>query len=164
MAILWLSLGSNLEPRRGYLGQALTALRRPPFKLLQVSDVYETEPQDVTDQPWFLNMVAQVSCDLEPLPALRALQAIEAAAKKNIQRRRGPRTLDLDILLYDMRQIDEPDLRVPHPALRQRIFVLEPLAQLAEQLSLPPDQQSVARVLEQAPREGQTVRRLGPLE
>lgn len=164
MATLWLSLGSNLEPRRGYLGQAVASLQRAPFSLLALSNVYESEPQDVTDQPWFLNMAAKVACELEPLPALRALQAIEAAAGKQIERRRGPRTLDIDVLLYDERVIESPELQVPHPALRQRHFVLQPLAEIDPSLVLPPDGQSVREALAKLPRARQVTRRLGPLE
>ena len=127
----FVALGSNLGDRAGYLARARDALAAlPGTAVVAVSRVYETAPQDVTDQPAFLNQVVCLETGLGPLELLRACQAIERAAHRKRGRRFGPRTLDVDILLFEGVETDDPELTLPHPRMLQRAFVLAPLAEL----------------------------------
>jgi 2-amino-4-hydroxy-6-hydroxymethyldihydropteridine diphosphokinase len=127
----FLSLGSNLGDREAYLAQAREALAGlAGTTLVAVSRVYETAPQDVADQPPFLNQVVCLDTALPPLELLRACQAIEHGARRERGRRFGPRTLDVDILLFQGVETDDPELTLPHPRMLQRAFVLAPLAEI----------------------------------
>lgn len=132
---VYLGLGSNLGDREGHLGaarQALAAL--PEVRLVAASPIYETEPWGDPDQAWYRNQV--VGLDLGPSWSarrlLQAVQAIETAEgrQRDPNRRFGPRTLDIDILLYGQEKISEPDCMVPHPRMLERAFVLVPLADI----------------------------------
>ncbi len=137
--IVYLSLGSNLGEREDRLGQALYALEREEVSITARSSVYETEPQDVPNQPWFLNMVAEARTSALPLNLMHTLLRIEREIGRvrhaNLQR--GPRPIDIDILLFGNAVIDMPQLTVPHPRMLQRRFVLEPLLEIAPNLRHP---------------------------
>jgi 2-amino-4-hydroxy-6-hydroxymethyldihydropteridine diphosphokinase len=127
----FLSLGANLGDRAASLRagrEALAAL--PATRLLASSPIYETAPQDLEDQPPFLNQVVCVGTGLEPRDLLRRCQAIEAREGRVRAVRFGPRTLDVDILLLEGVVSDDPELTLPHPRLWRRAFVLVPLADL----------------------------------
>jgi 2-amino-4-hydroxy-6-hydroxymethyldihydropteridine diphosphokinase len=122
-----------------------------------VSAFYETEPVDVLDQPWFLNCVVAVETGMPPRELLNAALAIERAMGRHRTRETGPRTIDIDILLSGSRAIDEPGLKIPHPAMHERRFVLEPLAEIAPEAYHPALKKTARELLAQLPA-GQAVR------
>ena len=128
---VFVSLGANLGDRHAYLRAArrgLTALAGT--SVLAASRVYETSPQDLEDQPAFLNQVLCLETDLAPGELLAACLAIEGAAGRERGARFGPRTIDVDILLFEDVTSDDPELTLPHPRMWQRAFVLAPLAEI----------------------------------
>lgn len=132
------ALGSNLDGPRAQVERGLTALATlSKTRLLVCSRLYRTPPWGMLDQPDFINAAARLETTLAPRELLDALLAIEARAGRVRGTRNGPRTLDLDLLLYGDRVIDEPDLVVPHPRLHERAFVLRPLADVASDLEVP---------------------------
>jgi 2-amino-4-hydroxy-6-hydroxymethyldihydropteridine diphosphokinase len=137
MTVAYIGLGSNLGDREETLRDALARLAE--LGEVRVSCFHETDPVGVTDQPKFVNAVAELSTQLAPRDLLDALLAIERELGRDRSReqRWGPRTLDLDLLLYGGEMIDEPGLTVPHPRLADRRFVLEPLHELVPGLVLP---------------------------
>jgi 2-amino-4-hydroxy-6-hydroxymethyldihydropteridine diphosphokinase len=144
---VYLSLGSNLQDRAKNLADAIAALREASVCVQKVSSIYETEPVDYLDQPWFLNCVAQAETELEPLPLLRALREIEAAMGSKKLIAKGPRLIDIDILLYGDQTVNTPELQVPHPRMLQRRFVLVPLVEIAPDLRHPSWRATVEQVL-----------------
>lgn len=140
MTDIYLSLGSNLGRREEYLERALDALARVGIRILARSSLYETEPRDVPDQPWFLNLAAACETDYAPLQLLDTLQSIESEAGRVRGTEvvpKGPRTLDIDLLLFGDVAIETPRLIIPHPRMLERRFVLEPLAEIAPDLRHP---------------------------
>lgn len=138
MSRAYLGLGSNLEPRREYLARAVEALGRyPGIAVLRRSSLYETEPVGPVEQGWFLNGVVEVETSLSPAGLLAACKRIEKRLGRKPGIRWGPRPVDLDILLFDRLVLQEDNLVIPHPLLRQRAFVLVPLAELEPGLELP---------------------------
>lgn len=133
---VYLSLGSNLGDRAGYIETALNLLEDHRLRAVRRSSLYETEPQDHTDQPWFLNMVAEVSTTLSPEGLLERVRAVEARLGRQRAIEKGPRTVDIDILTYGDSVIRSADLEVPHPRMAARRFVLEPLAELSPDFPL----------------------------
>ncbi|WP_224784923.1 2-amino-4-hydroxy-6-hydroxymethyldihydropteridine diphosphokinase [Marinihelvus fidelis] len=135
----WVGLGSNQGDRRALLAQALERIGQlPAVELVRSSPVYETEPWGDTDQPAFLNAVAELAVSGTAEQLLESLQAIEAdLGRVRGERRWGPRPIDLDILVFGDQAIDTPDLVVPHPRLPERAFVLVPLADIAPGLRVP---------------------------
>jgi 2-amino-4-hydroxy-6-hydroxymethyldihydropteridine diphosphokinase len=132
---VWLAFGSNLGPRRENLRHALAALA-PDCQLLAASPLYATEPVGYADQGWFLNGVAQMETRLSPSALLTKMQGIEQALGRQRRIRNGPRTIDLDILLYGSSEIHLPGLNVPHPRAHQRLFVVAPWSDMAPDLLL----------------------------
>jgi 2-amino-4-hydroxy-6-hydroxymethyldihydropteridine diphosphokinase len=137
LQIIYLSLGSNVGDREANLRAAIAALKGAGVRVRRVSSLYETEPVDFLEQPWFLNCVVEGETESKPLALLRTLREIEVkmGSKKLIAK--GPRLLDMDILLYGAETIDTPELQVPHPRMMNRRFVLEPLAEIAPELRHP---------------------------
>ncbi len=134
----WIGLGSNMGDREGFLMQALRQLsNHKGIQLARYSSIYETEPYGPVSQDHFLNMVVEIHTMLEPTELLSETQAIEA----NLQRERtihwGPRTIDLDILLYADKIIKMDALKIPHPELSKRLFVLVPMKELEKNLEIP---------------------------
>jgi 2-amino-4-hydroxy-6-hydroxymethyldihydropteridine diphosphokinase len=135
----YLSLGSNLGDREDLLSQALADLEGEKIAVVARSSIYETAPQDVAGQPWFLNMAVECRTTLLPLELMTLLLAVEReiGRVRHASVWRGPRPIDLDILLYGESVIQLPQLTVPHPRMLQRRFVLEPLLEIAPELTYP---------------------------
>lgn len=129
--VAYLSAGSNLGDRKANMKSAIASLGTAGILVRRVSHIYETEPVGIADQPWFLNLVLEVETRLSPHGLLASCMGIEAGHGRVRTSPGAARTLDLDILLYDNLIIDEPDLRIPHPRMAERRFVLEPLAEIA---------------------------------
>ncbi len=128
--VAYLSLGSNLGNREANLRDAIARLDSLG-KVTAVSSFYETEPVDFLDQPWFLNCVVLLETDILPETLLQRLLEIERALGRERLQPKGPRLIDIDILLFGDQIIHEPGLTIPHTALHERRFVLEPLAEIA---------------------------------
>jgi 2-amino-4-hydroxy-6-hydroxymethyldihydropteridine diphosphokinase len=134
----YVSLGSNLGDRERNLRSALGLLDTEDVRVLAISRFRETDPVGYADQPRFLNAAALVETDLSAPELLERLLAVERSlGRERTGPRFGPRTIDLDLLLYGDETIDEPGVTVPHPRLAERRFVLEPLAELEPDLTLP---------------------------
>lgn len=131
MAVSYLGIGSNLNDRESNCIGALEILEEKGLKVTGRSFLYETEPWGVTDQPMFINMVAEVQTALEPRQLLDLLKRTEREMGRERAGHWGPRVIDLDILLYGDMIIDEPDLTIPHPHFHEREFVLVPFADIA---------------------------------
>jgi 2-amino-4-hydroxy-6-hydroxymethyldihydropteridine diphosphokinase len=136
---VYLSLGSNLGEREDRLAQALAALEREHVEIVARSSIYETAPQDIAGQPWFLNMVAECRTRLLPLRFINLLLRIEQnmGRVRHAGTERGPRPIDIDVLLFGDAVIQMPQLTVPHPRMLQRRFVLEPLLEIAPHVRHP---------------------------
>jgi 2-amino-4-hydroxy-6-hydroxymethyldihydropteridine diphosphokinase len=157
--LIFLALGSNLGDRARNLESALERLEAGGVRVQVRSSIYETAPQEFLDQPWFLNQVVRAETSLFPLQLLRLTQRIE----REMGRERGPgaipkgpRLIDIDILLFGQAAIDTPQLVIPHAAMLERRFVLEPLVEIAPELRHPVIGKSFASVLPQV--KGQQIR------
>jgi len=129
--VYYLSLGSNLGRRAANLARARRLLAGRHVEILKASSVYETEPVDYPDQPWFLNQVLEVRTALGPPALLRLAKSVEAEMKRVPTVAKGPRTIDIDILLAGDLLVETPDLVIPHPRLHLRKFALVPLSEIA---------------------------------
>ena len=160
MKTVYLSLGSNLGEREENLKRALQRLEEAEIAVNQISSIYETAPQDVTDQPWFLNIVAETATKLFPMQLLATAQRIERVMGRNrvTSAPRGPRIIDVDILLYGAVVMDTPGLTIPHARLTERRFVLEPLAEIAPELRHPATRELLKSLLPQV--SGQKLHRI----
>src|SRR5690348_1251053 len=127
MKTAYLSVGSNVGDRESHLAHALERLAADDLRIVRASAIYETEPRDVPDQPWFLNQVVEIETSLFPKQLLGRVQRIERLLGRVPTRPKGPRTIDIDILLYGEVIVSAPGLEIPHPQLPYRRFVLEPL-------------------------------------
>ncbi len=147
---VFLCLGSNKGDRDRQLVGGVDALERSGVSVDRRSSVYETEPVGMDDQPWFLNQVIGGTTRLTPVALLDTCKRIEQAfGRESTPVRFGPRTLDIDILLYGNEVLSTDRLTVPHPRMHERRFVLEPLMEIAPQLVDPRDGRMYAQILEQ---------------
>jgi 2-amino-4-hydroxy-6-hydroxymethyldihydropteridine diphosphokinase len=143
----YLALGSNLGDRRANLSAARDHLASVDLTITRASAIYETEPRDLVQQPWFLNQVIEAETSLFPRQLLVRAQKIERdMGRKRIQPK-GPRVIDIDILLFGEAVIHTPDLEIPHPRMLERRFVLDPLAELAPDLRHPVTGRSMREAL-----------------
>ncbi|MFW5839997.1 MAG: 2-amino-4-hydroxy-6-hydroxymethyldihydropteridine diphosphokinase [Planctomycetota bacterium] len=148
---VFVALGSNLGDRRRTLGRALESMAGQGIELVACSDFIQTEPVGgPPGQGPYLNAVAEIRTDLPPEELLERLGQIEADCGRDraTSQRWGPRTCDLDILLYGDRIVETPDLQIPHPRMRQRRFVLQPLCQVAPDVVDPQTGRTAAQLLE----------------
>lgn len=155
--VAYLSLGSNIGNRAEYLHDAITHLSEFG-QIVAVSSLYETEPVDFTDQAWFLNCAVAIETTDTPDALMSAVLQIERKIGRVRTAPKGPRTIDIDILFYDALIIYRPELTIPHPAMHQRRFVLEPLAEIAPTAVHPILNKTVNELLRSLP-EGQCVRK-----
>jgi 2-amino-4-hydroxy-6-hydroxymethyldihydropteridine diphosphokinase len=131
MHVVYLGIGSNIGDRENNCLKAIELMEERGLKVTRRSSMCETEPWGVKDQPAFINMAVEAETDISPRGLLMLLKKIENEAGRRPGRRWGPRVLDIDILLYDNLQVAEDDLSIPHPLMHKRVFVLEPLAEIA---------------------------------
>jgi 2-amino-4-hydroxy-6-hydroxymethyldihydropteridine diphosphokinase len=144
---IYLSLGSNLGERALNLARAVQALSGGGVRVLRQSSLYETEPVDLLEQPWFLNCVLEAETSLLPQQLLGALQGIERQQGSRKLVARGPRIVDLDIIFYGSIVLRTPEIEIPHPRMAERRFVLVPLAELAPTLVHPVHHATIAELL-----------------
>lgn len=137
MPLAYIALGSNLGERRQQLEAAIAAMREAGVTVEKVSTFIETEPYGVTEQPPFLNGVCAVRTLLSPQQLLTLLLSIEQQLGRVRELHWGPRVIDLDLLLYEDQVVNEPDLVVPHPDMENRVFVLQPLVEIAPDVMHP---------------------------
>lgn len=151
--VAMIGMGANLGDPLQQIARAFDALAQlPASRLLQRSSLYRSAPVGRTDQPAFINAIAVIETQLAAHPLLDALLQIEQRHGRRRTEPNGPRTLDLDLLLYGAQTISEPGLEVPHPRMHERRFVLEPLVEVAPDCDIPgkgPARDALGRVLDQ---------------
>ncbi|MDP8989610.1 MAG: 2-amino-4-hydroxy-6-hydroxymethyldihydropteridine diphosphokinase [Acidobacteriota bacterium] len=158
MKIVYIALGSNLGDRVGNLLLARERIASPHVRLTRASSIYETAPRDIVDQPWFLNQVVAAETTLFPRQLLARLLRIEHEMGRQRTLAKGPRVIDLDILLFGEAVIHTPGLEIPHPRMAERRFALEPLAELVPALRPPRSNRTVQEMLSKVM--DQSVRRI----
>ncbi|WP_299093018.1 2-amino-4-hydroxy-6-hydroxymethyldihydropteridine diphosphokinase [uncultured Metabacillus sp.] len=146
----YIALGSNMGNREKHLKKAIQTLHFHPSIIVEnISSIYETDPIGFTDQDEFLNMVIKINTDLSALELLNVLQDIEKSHNRKREVKWGPRTLDLDILLYNHENIETEQLIVPHPRMHERAFVLIPLSELDKNIRIPSRKESLSTIIDQ---------------
>lgn len=147
--IAYIGIGSNLGDKVGQCEKAIAEiLKADQNKLLAKSSFFKTRPLGYTTQDWFVNAAIKIETELKPLQLLRALKGIECQLGREGTFRWGPRTIDLDILFFDERQIRTQELQIPHPLLQERQFVLIPLAEIDRDLIHPVLKKSIGELLD----------------
>jgi 2-amino-4-hydroxy-6-hydroxymethyldihydropteridine diphosphokinase len=161
LKLVYMGLGSNMGDRESLLRQALEKLDAPDLRLRRTSSLYETEPVGLREQAWFLNLVAEFETELFPRQLLHRTQRVEKELGRKRTILNGPRTIDIDLLLYSRTVMQSGELTLPHPRYRERRFVLAPLAELNPKLRDPLTGTSIAEMLNAL--EGQSIRPGGRL-
>ncbi|OFV96538.1 MAG: 2-amino-4-hydroxy-6-hydroxymethyldihydropteridine diphosphokinase [Acidobacteria bacterium RIFCSPLOWO2_12_FULL_54_10] len=147
MPVVYLSLGSNVGDRMENLRDACRKLNQKEIRIRKASSVYETEPVGFLEQAWFLNCAVEAETSLDPLALLREIKEIEKNLGRQRELPKGPRTLDIDILLYDDLLLTSREITLPHPEMTSRRFVLEPLAEIAPDLVAPGTAKTIREAL-----------------
>jgi len=154
----YVSLGSNVGDREAQLREALSRLS-VAGRVAAVSSFYETEPVEFTEQPWFLNCAVALETGQTPQELMASILLVEEAMGRRRTQKKGPRTIDIDILLFGDMIVDSAEVTIPHPAMQDRRFVLEPLAEIAPEVCHPVLRKTIAALRDALPA-GQTVRKL----
>jgi 2-amino-4-hydroxy-6-hydroxymethyldihydropteridine diphosphokinase len=148
---VYLSLGSNLGDRAENIARAIDALASHGVRVTRQSSLYETEPVDVTDQGWFLNSVIEAETHLSPALLMNTLLEIERGLGRKRRVPKGPRVIDMDILLFGSTVVRTPEVEVPHPRMTERRFVLVPFAEIAPAARHPGLEKTIAQLLDDTP-------------
>jgi len=156
----YLSLGSNVGDRLANLNNAIEQLRQRE-QVVAVSSFYETEPVEFTDQPWFVNCVVKIETQRTAQELLQEILSIEQNMGRHRLQPKGPRNIDLDILIMDDLILDTPEVTIPHPAMAERRFVLEPLAEIDPGVMHPVLKKSATELLQALP-PGQKIKSFRP--
>ncbi len=156
--LAYLSLGSNVGNREAFLRETIAGLETIG-RLVAVSSFYETEPMEVSEQAWFVNCAVALETTEEPEKLMAAVLTLERQMGRKRIQPKGPRTIDIDILLWGGTVLDSPGLTIPHPAMQHRRFVLEPLAEIAPEACHPVLRKTIMELLNALP-PGQAVRRI----
>ena len=156
--LVYLSLGSNVGDRQRNLREAIHRLQAWG-RVAEVSSFYETEPVEVIEQPWFINCAVGLETSQSSSELMARMLEIEREMGRMRVQKKGPRIIDIDILLFGDEIVNTPDLTIPHPAIAERRFVLEPLAEIAGQARHPVFKRTIAELLQDLPG-GQAVRKV----
>lgn len=156
MNSIFLGLGSNLGDRKQNLLQAQALLNQT---VIRASSFYDTEPVGFLDQPWFLNLVIEIESGLKPAKLLKRCMDVEKQMGRVRNIPKGPRLIDIDILFYGNMIVNEPDLIIPHPAIPERKFVLDPMNEIAQDFIHPVLQKTISQLLQECPDPSVTIRR-----
>jgi 2-amino-4-hydroxy-6-hydroxymethyldihydropteridine diphosphokinase len=156
---VYLSLGSNVGDRQANLQQAIEQMGKIG-KVTKQSAFYETEPMEVADQPWFLNCAVELDTELMPKQFISAVLDIERAMGRKRSKKKGPRTIDMDVLLFGKSIIEMKGLTVPHPAMHLRRFVLEPMVEIAPEVRHPIFKRSMRELRDALPAGSGQVKKL----
>ncbi|MGD8535142.1 MAG: 2-amino-4-hydroxy-6-hydroxymethyldihydropteridine diphosphokinase [Candidatus Aminicenantes bacterium] len=143
-------LGSNLGDRGKNLEQAHSLLRKEGIRIIQLSSVYETQPVNLPSQPWFYNQVIEVKAEIAPLVLLALIKRIERSMGRKTPIQKGPRVIDIDILLAEDKVIHTEELSIPHPRLNKRNFVLIPFAEISPKTVHPLLKENIQNLLEKS--------------
>jgi 2-amino-4-hydroxy-6-hydroxymethyldihydropteridine diphosphokinase len=158
MKQVFLSLGSNLGDRSGNITKALNELAAAGIEVRRVSSFYRTEPVEYRQQPWFINCVAEVATHLLPMQLLSTVQRVERSLGRRRGINKGPRKIDIDILLYGNAVVHSAALNIPHVSMAQRRFVLVPLRELEAGLRHPVTERTVTEMLSETADTSQVIR------
>jgi 2-amino-4-hydroxy-6-hydroxymethyldihydropteridine diphosphokinase len=163
VARAYLSLGSNIgDPLDNVLTAIGMIVETDGIHPAGIGSFYETQPQENPDQEWFVNTAIGVETELTAEELFRRLKEIEREMGREEGERYAPRLIDIDLIFYDDRIIETPDLTVPHPKAARRRFVLAPLCDIDAAISHPLERKTVGRLLEELPPDGQAMRKAGP--
>ena len=158
---VYLSLGSNVGDRKTNLENAIARLGELGA-VTAISSFYETEPVEFAAQPWFLNCAVALETEMMPRRLLHSVLAIEQAMGRHRIHPKGPRTLDIDILLFGNSVVDTRELTIPHPALHERRFVLGPLSEIAPEVRHPVYKRTMRELCDALPRDAGVVKKIEP--
>lgn len=160
---VFLGLGSNIGDRAANLKKAVKAIKDHGFKVVKISSVYESKPVDYLEQPDFLNAVMEIKTSMGPHDVLEIIQTIELDLGRTRPLLKGPRTIDIDILLFDSVTLNDRDLTIPHPYMKDRMFVMMPLVEIDKYARFP-DGESVRKVMSRLNFETDNIRKMKDLD